>query len=295
MRVSNITPSTPLVSCVITTHNRAHLLPRAMDSVLAQTYPRIELIVVDDGSADETPAVINAYTATHPGMKHVRHDTARGLPAARNAGLAVADGEFFAALDDDDYWFPERIARLVEAMRAEPELAFVYADYIRVKGDRRIEKRFPALVTYDSMLTLGCQVGNHVMAPSADLRVLGGFDESLPHSEDYDMWLRLLARKSSAKGVPEFLMAVDASDRVGRMSLRQRPRFCAHLAIYRKHKPAMTRQVRARRLYAIRKMLHPRPSLRRILWMTTGRQRWTEVRRWIKRALAAPFNRTAKS
>src|SRR5688500_9781977 len=108
----------PIVSVVIPTYNRAHLIRRAIDSVVAQTFADWELIVVDDASKDDAEGVVRSYGDSR--MRYVRHDVNKGASAARNTGLYAAHGEFVAFLDSDDEWLPEKLASQVELFRANP-------------------------------------------------------------------------------------------------------------------------------------------------------------------------------
>lgn len=117
--------SSNLVSVVIPTYNRADLVCAAIDSALAQTHPAIEIIVVDDGSTDHTPARLAAYGDR---IRVVRQSNA-GVCAARNAGFAAAYGGFVALLDSDDRWLPWKLAAQMDAFRCHPELQMVYTDF----------------------------------------------------------------------------------------------------------------------------------------------------------------------
>ena len=108
----------PTVSVIIPTYNRAHLLPRALESVLAQTFEDLEVLVVDDGSTDGTEAVVTGYDDR---VRYLRQPQNAGVSAARNRGLREARGEFVAFLDSDDEWFPEKLARQVERFRELPD------------------------------------------------------------------------------------------------------------------------------------------------------------------------------
>ena len=96
-----------LVSVVIPTYDRAELLPRAVRSVLAQTYQNMEIIIVDDGSRDNTQEVVKSFS--DPRVRYVRHDTNRGVSAARNTGIKNSRGEFIGLLDSDDEYFFEEV------------------------------------------------------------------------------------------------------------------------------------------------------------------------------------------
>ena len=100
-----------LVSVILPTFDRAELLPRSIGSVLAQTDGHLELIVVDDGSSDDTEGVVARLA--DPRVRYLRLPENRGLPAARNAGIAIARGEYVAFQDSDDVWAPDKLARVV--------------------------------------------------------------------------------------------------------------------------------------------------------------------------------------
>ncbi len=112
----------PLISVVITTKNRHDLLPRSIDSVLNQTYPELEVIVVDDGS--EVPAV---YKGTDRRVRIIRNEKSVGPSLARNMGLLAAAGDFFALLDDDDFYFPDKLERQLAFLLNNPKVALVFS------------------------------------------------------------------------------------------------------------------------------------------------------------------------
>lgn len=115
--------SEPLISVIVATCNRAAYLPEALASVQAQTYRAFELIVVDDGSTDETPELLRRLENTR--LRCLRQPN-QGVAAARNQGVAAARGELFAFLDDDDLWLPDKLARQMAVLYGEPETAVVY-------------------------------------------------------------------------------------------------------------------------------------------------------------------------
>lgn len=138
-----------VVSTIIPVHNRAGLLAEAIESVLAQTYRPIEIIVVDDGSTDDTPAVAQAYAARHPDeIKYLR--LARGREwRARNHGVAAASGEFIQFLDSDDLVAPDKLTTQVQALRAHPECGISYC-YVREYAMGDPLPRWPARRTGDT-------------------------------------------------------------------------------------------------------------------------------------------------
>src|SRR5438132_12765470 len=111
-----MTKTAPTVSVIIATHNRARLLRRAIHSVLAQTFEDWELLVVDDGSTDNTETI--AVSLQDLRICYLRHEVNRGLSAARNTGIRISRGEYVAFLDDDDEWLPKKLERELEVFRS---------------------------------------------------------------------------------------------------------------------------------------------------------------------------------
>ena len=118
-----------LVSVVIPTHNRADLLPRAIDSVLNQTYSNFEIIVVSDGSTDNTEEVVKSYSDKDSRIRFIGYSPARGGNIARNTGIEAAKGEYVAFLDDDDEWMPEKLKKQIKVMESNPDIGLVILVY----------------------------------------------------------------------------------------------------------------------------------------------------------------------
>ena len=127
----------PLVSVIIPTFNRGEWLREAIASVLAQTHPRLEVIVVDDGSRDHTAAVVCAFGAR---LTYIRQDHA-GVSAARNRGVAAAHGEFIAFLDSDDMWQPPKVAAQVALFAQQREIQACYTDEIWIRHGVRVNPK----------------------------------------------------------------------------------------------------------------------------------------------------------
>jgi glycosyltransferase involved in cell wall biosynthesis len=187
---------TPEISVVIPTRNRWNLLQRTLRGALEQLNTDHEVVVVDDGSTDETPRRLAELT--DPRVRVVRHETSRHLPAARNSGIAAAHGSWLAFLDDDDHWSPSKLRTLLDAAAAR-DAVFAYSGGVVVDPTGSILQTWPA-PDPDLVLTLLLR-GNWIPAGGsnpiarADAVVeLGGFDESLRHFAEWDMWIRLAAR-----------------------------------------------------------------------------------------------------
>ena len=127
-----------LVSVVIPTYNRATELPSAIESVLGQTYPSVEVIIVDDGSTDGTEALIQTR---FPRVRYLRQSN-RGPAAARNAGIKAASGPYIAFLDSDDRWMPQKLERQIGLLRERPEVGLVFSTvrFVSRRG-RPVEER----------------------------------------------------------------------------------------------------------------------------------------------------------
>ena len=187
----------PLVSVVIPVYNRAHLVGRAIASVLAQSYGNIEIIVVDDASTDDLAAALDEFA--DPRLRRIAHPRNRGAAAARNTGVAAAGGTFVAFLDSDDLWLPDKLAHQVAAMRGQPpEVAGHVCAYRCIKtGDRpRIIAPNWDARSFRRRQLFGCTCGpgSTLLCRRDIFAVTGPFDETLRRLEDWD-WLLVLSQK----------------------------------------------------------------------------------------------------
>jgi glycosyltransferase involved in cell wall biosynthesis len=185
------------VSLIIATFNHARFLPAAIDSALAQTLAGVEVIVVDDGSTDDTPAVLARYA---PRVRVIRQAN-RGLAAARNAGLAVARSTYVSFLDADDVAMPSKLAEQVALLEASPTVGWTYCDVlietVATGHEMRASERFGyGGRTLDGWLFPELIHGNFIPAIAPLIRrgaldAAGVFDDRLTALEDWDLWLRL--------------------------------------------------------------------------------------------------------
>ncbi len=185
---------TPLVSVIIPGYNRRDMLRQAVESVLAQTFSDFELIVVDDGSTED----ISSDLAPHGAAVTILTQENRGVSAARNLGVSRARGEYIAFLDSDDLWLPGKIDRQVEFFKAHPEALVCQTEEIWIKNGRRVnpakKHRKPSGMIFIPSLELCLVSPSAVMIRTSFFRGMGGFDESMPACEDYDLWLRISCR-----------------------------------------------------------------------------------------------------
>jgi len=188
-------PSEPMnISVIIPTYNRAQPLARALDSVLAQSYPATEVIVVDDGSTDGTDALVQTQ---FPEVVFLRQANA-GVSAARNVGIQHARGEWIALLDSDDLWHPNKLAAQRQVLLADPASRICHSDEIWIRNGVRVNAMHKHQKKggwiFRDCLPL-CAISPSAVMIHRDLFAeVGLFDESLPACEDYDLWLRLCSR-----------------------------------------------------------------------------------------------------
>lgn len=234
----------PLVSVIIPSYNAEDTLGRAIESVLSQTYPDIDLIVVNDGSTDSTQAVATSY-------QRVRclSQSNQGLASARNLGAAHARGKYLAFLDADDQWTPNKIQRQMQVITRDSRVTVLGTHVVRVVVDaagnqlsRRPSPRADGRlveVTFGE-LTVGNRIcGASVLLRRADFEETGGFDAALLAAEDYDLWLRMAAAGHRLFNLNEPLYVF--YERPGSLRSDLRKVVSAHRAILAKWDPSAKR------------------------------------------------------
>jgi glycosyltransferase involved in cell wall biosynthesis len=183
------------VTTVIPAYNASGFIRRALDSALAQNCGGSEIIVVDDGSTDDTAAVVSDYF--NRGVRLIRHRTNLGASAARNIGIAAARGEFIAFLDADDEWLPDKLELQLSVLASNDSMVLVscLATILDEDGcDRDLFHGAPPPVgkyAWQSFLARPCVATPSVVARRAALLAVGGFNKWLPFAEDQDLWIRL--------------------------------------------------------------------------------------------------------
>lgn len=180
----------PLFSVIIPVYNRPAGLRRALESVLAQTLRDYELIVVDDGSTDETGDVAHSFTA----VRYIRQEN-RGVSAARNRGVAESSAPHLAFLDSDDAWLPRKLEAQRDFIAENPSVPIHQTGEIWVRHGRRVNPmkrhRKPEGDIFLPSLALCLVSPSAVVIERALFECIGGFDERLRVCEDYDLWLRI--------------------------------------------------------------------------------------------------------
>ena len=239
-------PMSPVVSVVIPTYNRAAFLLETLASVFAQSFTDYEVIVVNDGSPDDTAERLRPFAEA--GRIVYREQRNAGQSTARNRGFAEARGEFIAFLDDDDLWPPDKLAWQVAALREHPDWGLVsgLAALMDADGTRREPDEATGEVQLQSIDAIfeGCGIlsPGQVLIRRAALEAAGGFDPTLYGCEDTDLWIRVAARGPAAlvrrTALHYRLHATNATRAAGRM-------FWDSVRTVRKNLPLVPRARRA--------------------------------------------------
>jgi glycosyltransferase involved in cell wall biosynthesis len=185
----------PLVTAVVTTYHRPKLARRAIKSVLAQSYQSLEIVVVEDGSDSSISAWMDGLSAQVP-IRYIRHQSNRGLAAARNTGLETANGVYVAYLDDDDEWLPDKLTRQVahlQGLSDQPEVVYCGAEVVSRNGELigslkpRLEGDIRAAIRNHGLYT----IPSSCLFRQDALMQIGGHDEDMFSHIDHDLWLKM--------------------------------------------------------------------------------------------------------
>ena len=196
------TPSV-IVSIIMPAFNAAHTLPDSLSSVSQQDYPYWELLVVDDGSSDNTIELVRERACTDPRIKLLQQPFNQGVAAARNAGIAAAQGRFIAFLDSDDLWLPQKLSQQLKAMQENEALVSMTAYYrFQHISQWKGTTTPPHWVDYKNLLK-GNVIGN--LTGMYDCQALGKVYQKTVRHEDYVMWLEIVRRAGRAYGLQKVL------------------------------------------------------------------------------------------
>jgi glycosyltransferase involved in cell wall biosynthesis len=217
----------PLISVVLPTYNRSKLLTRAIDSALAQTYQNYELIIIDDGSTDDTESVVNQYSDTR--IVYLKQNVNRGGAEARNIGIKEAKGEYIALLDSDDEWLPEKLDLQVGVIATGPKnLGVIYTGCYRVDGDQKSYSpdenvKVKSGNVFGQILEYNFIAATTLLIKKEALDSVGGFYKDLPRAQDWELLIRLSKdwQFDYVKEVMAYSYIQDDSISVNRLSLRE--------------------------------------------------------------------------
>ncbi|MCD6400322.1 MAG: glycosyltransferase [Anaerolineales bacterium] len=186
----------PTVSVIIPSYNREHQVGRAIQSVLDQTYKDFEIIVIDDGSIDNTEKVVKSFNDER--VKYIRQGSNGGAAAARNTGIKIAQGEYIAFQDSDDEWFPEKLEKQMKVFEdASPEVGVVYTGMWKINREKRKYWYTPRIkpedgIVYEEALNRVRGIGLVAAVIKREcFNKVGVFDESLPRFIDLEFFIRL--------------------------------------------------------------------------------------------------------
>ena len=215
----------PNISVVITTYNRANYVSRAIESVLRQTYPDWELVIVDDGSTDETPKVVSRYLTNDGKVRYIKQAN-QGLSAARNKGIAETHGKYLAFLDDDDWWVPEKLETQVTYMEARPNVGLSYTRLRIIRetnGKLDDSTVIPAKMatTFEEIIDDSFIPASTVLIRRNCLEHMDWFKIDAVPQEDLELWLRFSQKwKIDALDIPLTVMKKDARAQLSQDDIR---------------------------------------------------------------------------
>lgn len=185
----------PKVSVIIPTYNRVNLLHSAITSVLNQTFQDFEILVIDDGSQDNTQEVVGNFHDTR--VHYIRHKKNKGEAEARNTGIINSHAEYIAFLDDDDEWMPEKLRLQVDLFEnSEPRVGCIYTGYLVVDTTKKkiLRQRIPIKrgnIYHDIFVRNYIGIPSTVILKRECFQKVNLFDKNIAFGTDYDMWIRI--------------------------------------------------------------------------------------------------------
>ena len=205
----------PLISVIIPTYNREHFLKDAIESVLSQTYNNLELIIVDDGSVDNTQQLVQKFTDKR--INYIRQEH-KGASTARNRGIQEVKGEYIAFLDSDDIWLPKKIEKQLKIFRESklsPGIVYAGVQYIDSHSNRKKQRKlsnYRGKILRQLLRKNIAGIGSTILVKRECFKKCGLFDESLSSRVDLDMLIRI-CQHFTADFVPEVLCSIRVHDK----------------------------------------------------------------------------------
>lgn len=182
----------PKVTVILPTYNRAAMLSRAIESVIAQTFKDWDLLVINDGSTDETPKLLEDYKKRDSRIRVITHKNS-GICKTRQAGVQASKGELLAFLDDDDTYTPDKLEKQVTYLDAHPGIDMVYSHVETVGEKNALPKLWPETpsITFQDLIKLNSVSVPGVLLRKKALETIGDFPSKLKSCDDYVMWLHI--------------------------------------------------------------------------------------------------------
>jgi len=201
----------PTVSVIIPTYNRAHLIGKAIQSVLNQSYQDFEIIVLDDCSTDDTEELIKELEKKDERIRYIWHEKNKGPAASRNSGINAAKGRYIAFLDSDDEWLPEKLYKHMMVFKdSKKKVGVVYSGFLKIKNSKKVYIPSPHVIKKEGNIHKELLKGNFIGTPAAIVRKecfrkIGNFDIRIPYLEDWELWIRI-SKYYEFKYIPEPLV-----------------------------------------------------------------------------------------
>lgn len=304
--------SRPVVSVIVAAYNASRTIGETIRSVLFQTRQDFEIIVVDDGSTDDTSSLVTQWTADPRVRLH--HQENAGPAAARNAGIALARGDYLSMLDSDDLWLPCYLERMVQALQESPESGFAYTDAwaleqasgrIRrataMSRQRPPERTLPAVAFLEALVRRNF-IFNSITVRREVLERVGTYDPDIPQAEDYELWLRTCATGYTGVRVPGPLAIYrvhEGSLSQDELGLLSGLRDAYRTVIDRHPAPENVKRIARERLHTVEYRLEElqRGSARAQVYLRIRRMLAASTRKWRtrRRLLATPPPEVAKA
>lgn len=264
----------PLVSAIIPTKNRVDLLRLALDSVLKQSYKNLEIVVVNDGSTDQTSELLQTYKKKpNVILNIIENECSVGAAQARNQAIEKSNGIFIAGLDDDDIWHEDRIKELMD--NYSDSFSCISSNTIMVYPNFKAEWKKKKVIDLETLLYTN-QVGNQVLVKRDRVLEVGGFDAELPAAQDYDLWVRLCVAYGPIKNISKPLQTIYMNHQSERIT--ERSSFAGYFSFYKKHKHRMDRKQRKYQLYKIRRAQHKQVTFYELKNCIPAFRFWKEIR-----------------
>jgi glycosyltransferase involved in cell wall biosynthesis len=246
----------PLVSIIVTTRNRSELLQKCLTSVICQTYKKLEIIVVDDASSDQTHDVIKAFQKIDNRILTLATKHPMGANVCRNKAIRLSNGDYIAGIDDDDEFLHFRIETLIKEY--DDSYAFITSNNLVVSDvETNWVSNIPRRVSIDQMMHNNI-VMNQGLIEKKRIIAVGLYDEELTACQDYDMWMRLMLKYGDVKVLKQVTQIINQYQNVLRISTNSKTKKNGYLKFYKKYKQLMNKTERLthlNRIYNIRKNL----------------------------------------